>query len=146
MIDALTKNIDFDALFARLLAVANCSSSEELAAKLDVERSLFDECRKTRSVPLSLLITASYKLDVSLRCLYDADCSDLNTTTKKLEVMGDQIKQCEREAAQLQREITLKDAELTNISRVREAFILELTAAKDKLSTVLESVCPESSN
>jgi hypothetical protein len=145
MIDALTKNVEFDTLFGRLLAVANCSSSEELASRLDVGCSLFDECRETCSVPLSLLVIASYKLDVSLRCLYDTDCGELITTTKRLTVLGEQIKQRELEAAHLQKEITRKDAELTNISRIREAFILELTAAKDKLSVILESVSPESS-
>lgn len=146
MVDALTKNVEIDTLFGRLLAVANCASLEELASKLGVECSLFDECRETRSVPLSLLIIASYKLDVSLRCLYDTDCSELVTTTKRLVAMGEQIKQRELEAAQLQKEITRKDAELTNISRIREAFLLEMAAAKDKLSTVLESVSPESSS
>ena len=146
MINALTEHIEFDALFGRILTVADCSGSEELASKLDVECGLFDHCRKTGSVPLSLLILISYKLDVSLRCLYDTDCSELITTTKKLKAMGERIKQHELEATQLQKKIAQKDAELTNISRVREAFILELTAAKDKLSTILESVSPETAN
>ena len=146
MINALTEHIEFDALFGRILTVADCSGSEELASKLDVECGLFDHCRKTGSVPLSLLILISYKLDVSLRCLYDTDCGELITTTKKLEAMGQQIKLHEHEAAQLQKEITQKDAELSNISRVREAFILELTAAKDRLSAILESVSLENPN
>ncbi|MDL2291272.1 hypothetical protein LJC09_04130, partial [Desulfovibrio sp. OttesenSCG-928-F20] len=70
MIDVLTKNVEVETLLGRLLTVANCSSTEELASKLDVGSSLFDECRKTCSVPLSLLVLISYKLDVSLRCLY----------------------------------------------------------------------------
>lgn len=146
MIDVLTKNVEVETLLGRLLTVANCSSTEELASKLDVGSSLFDECRKTCSVPLSLLVLISYKLDVSLRCLYDTDCGELITTTKKLEAMGQQIKLHEHEAAQLQKEITQKDAELSNISRVREAFILELTAAKDRLSAILESVSLENPN
>lgn len=143
MIDTLIKDIEFDALLGRMLAVANCSSSEELASRLDVECDLFDQCRQTCSVPLSLLVIASYKLDVSLRCLYDTDCSELVTAAKKLEAVKEQLKQHELEAAQLQREIAQKDAELLNISRVRETFILELIAAKDKLSAVLDAVSPE---
>ena len=143
MINALTKHIEFDALFGRILTVADCSGSEELASKLDVECGLFDHCRKTGSVPLSLLILISYKLDVSLRCLYDTDCSELFTTKKRLEAARERIKQHELEVDQLQRKIAKKTSELLNISRTREAFILELTAAKDRLSVILDSVSQE---
>lgn len=146
MIDTLTKDVEFENIFGRMLTVAGCSSSEELAARLDVGCGLFDQCRETSSVPLSLLVLVSYKLDVSLRCLYDTDCSELITTTKKLKAMGDQIKQHEFEAARLQKEITQKDAELSNLSRLREALILELAATKDRLSAILEAVSPDTTN
>ena len=109
MINALTEHIEFDALFGRILTVADCSGSEELASKLDVECGLFDHCRKTGSVPLSLLILISYKLDVSLRCLYDTDCSELFTTKKRLEAARERIKQHELEVDQLQRKIAKKN-------------------------------------
>ena len=149
MVDSFTKGLEFETVLGRMQTAANCSSPEELASRLGISCSAFDECRATRSVPLWLLVIASYKLNISVRRFCEPDCCE-KTAASQLERHEASLAEeqkilaaMDKQKKSLQREIDKKEAELSNLSRLREAFILELSAAQNKLSSLLDSITSE---
>ena len=152
MVDSFAKGITFETLLGRIQVAAGCASPEELAAKLGMSSSAFGECREASSVPLLLLVAASYKLDVSVRRFYEPGCSEKTTRPEQVQPQRHEpdvaekqkvLAAMEKQEKRLQREIDKKEAELSDLSRVREAFVLELSAAQNKLSLLLDSITSE---